>query len=293
MFRPAVLFVRCSLFIAFIFAASACKTPPPLSNMNETSNYASQSYRAKGQDHRIKFLIFHYTTLDDAHSLEVLTQQNVSAHYLIQQHPLRRRGKPVVLQLVEEKERAWHAGVSAWNGRKSLNDTSIGIEIVNLGYTLDADNVLAWYPYSTEQIATLAQLSLDIIRRYQIPPENVLGHSDIAPLRKKDPGKLFPWEKLARLGIGAWPDETTVQKYLAGRPKYAETSLLILQQTLKKYGYDDMPLSGQWDDESKKIITAFQMHFRPADISGRADAETDALAKALLEKYRGVVSAIE
>lgn len=133
----------------------------------------------------------------------------------------------------------------------------------------------------------MAVLAKDIIHRYQIAPDNVLGHSDIAPLRKQDPGKLFPWEYLAAMGIGAWPDKPRVNKYLDGHSPSAPTEVSIIQALFKQYGYDQIPQNGVMDGETRKTLIAFQRHFRPADVSGYADAETEAIARALIEKYRG------
>ncbi|MEM6159028.1 N-acetylmuramoyl-L-alanine amidase [Erwinia sp. P6884] len=265
---------------------SGCATRPAEPEARN-GYFASHTLKATGQNERVRFLVMHYTALDEHGSRETLTEGQVSAHYLVPETPESIRGKPVVLQLVDENRRAWHAGVSSWNGRANLNDTSIGIEIVNPGYT---DNLLGqrtWYSYSDKQIATVAVLAKDIIQRYRITPDNVLGHSDIAPLRKQDPGKLFPWEHLATLGIGAWPDKPTTDKYLAGRSPHSPAEIGTIQALLKQYGYDQIPQNGLLDEDTRKTLSAFQMHFRPGDISGHADAETEAIARALLEKYRG------
>ncbi|EKN6386983.1 N-acetylmuramoyl-L-alanine amidase [Yersinia enterocolitica] len=236
------------------------------------------------QNERVRFLVLHYTATDDAESLRLLTQGDVSAHYLVKTHPESLDGKPVVLQLVPESQRAWHAGVSYWQGRNSLNDTSIGIEIVNRGFT---ERMLRreWYPYNESQIELIERLTKDIVERYNIDPANVVAHSDIAPLRKSDPGPLFPWKRLATQGIGAWPDDVTVIKYIAGRNKHDMASVSIIQQTLARYGYQ-IPQSGELDDETRQVIKAFQMHFRAQDFSGIPDVETEAIALALVEKYR-------
>ena len=138
----------------------------------------------------------HYTAEDFHSSLKTLTDEHVSAHYLLPAHPQREHGKPTVYRLVPEAMRAWHAGTSAWRGRSNLNDTSIGIEIVNKGFTRSM-LFTHWQPYTAEQIAVLIPLSRDIIQRYGIQPQDVVGHSDIAPQRKQDPGPLFPG--------GSWP----------------------------------------------------------------------------------------
>ncbi|MBW5832275.1 N-acetylmuramoyl-L-alanine amidase [Yersinia enterocolitica] len=236
------------------------------------------------QNERVRFLVLHYTATDDAESLRLLTQGDVSAHYLVKTHPEILDGKPVVLQLVPESQRAWHAGVSYWQGRNSLNDTSIGIEIVNKGFT---ERMLRreWYPYNESQIELIERLTKDILGRYNIDPANVVAHSDIAPLRKSDPGPLFPWKRLAEQGIGAWPDDATVTKYIDGRNKNDLASVAIIQQALAHYGYQ-IPQSGELDDETSQVIKAFQMHFRAQDFSGVPDVETEAIALALVEKYR-------
>ncbi|HEN3568029.1 TPA: N-acetylmuramoyl-L-alanine amidase [Yersinia enterocolitica] len=236
------------------------------------------------QNERVRFLVLHYTATDDAESLRLLTQGDVSAHYLVKTHPESLDGKPVVLQLVPESQRAWHAGVSYWQGRNSLNDTSIGIEIVNRGFT---ERMLRreWYPYNESQIELIERLTKDILERYNIDPTNVVAHSDIAPLRKSDPGPLFPWKRLAEQGIGAWPDDATVTKYIDGRNKNDLASVAIIQQALAHYGYQ-IPQSGELDDETSQVIKAFQMHFRAQDFSGIPDVETEAIALALVEKYR-------
>src|SRR5690606_35770221 len=137
---------------------------------------------------RQRYLILHYTALDEEKSVRVLTQQAVSSHYLVNN-----LGDREIYQLVDENKRAYHAGISAWRNDKSMNDTSIGIEIVNDGYKMDSLNQRQFFPYSEAQFKKIAALTKDIVDRYQIPPTNVLGHSDIAPVRKQDPGPLFPW----------------------------------------------------------------------------------------------------
>ncbi|WMY96964.1 MAG: N-acetylmuramoyl-L-alanine amidase [Arsenophonus sp.] len=248
--------------------------------------YIDQSFSSISQNHRIKFLIFHYTVVNDVRSLDLLTQSQVSAHYLILKHLKIKNGKPVIFNLVPENKKAWHAGLSNWDGKLNINHTSIGIEIVNTGFTEDLFGRKIWYPFTEKQISAIIFLAKDIIKKYNISPVNVLAHSDIAPLRKYDPGKFFPWKRLAAFGIGAWPDEVTVKKYLAGRPPYSLANVLVIQKQLKKYGYDKIPQSGELDEETRKIISAFQLHFRPMDISGNPDAETEAIACALVEKYR-------
>jgi len=279
------------LFLVLVFFVSGCSTNIK-QNDTERGYHLDKSKISKSQDARMRHLIIHYTAVDDSESLELLTRGQVSAHYLIPSRPEFINGKPVVLQLVPEGKRAWHAGVSDWGNRSSINDTSIGIEIVNKGFTEDMLGEATWYPFSENQTYTLSLLAKDIVGRNNIPPENVIGHSDISPLRKSDPGPLFPWKKLAELGIGAWPDEYTVKKYLAGRSLGLPSSVSSIQNILSQYGYSKIPQSGVLDFETRKTISSFQMHFRPNDISGNPDAETESIAKALLEKYKGIESSI-
>lgn len=241
------------------------------------------SHPAQGYNERVRFLVFHYTALDDNESLQLLTTSEVSAHYLIPSYSLHNKGKRVILQLVAENKRAWHAGISEWAGRTNLNDTSIGIEIVNNGFYEGLTGKI-WSPYHKKQVLLLAHLARDIITRYQILPENVVGHSDIAPLRKYDPGPLFPWQWLAQQGIGAWPDTATVTKYLQGKHRWSAGNIVIIQRALANYGYT-IPQTGEEDDNTRRVISAFQMHFRPSNINGVADKETEAIARALVEKY--------
>lgn len=243
------------------------------------------SILSTAQNDRIRFLILHYTALDDEKAFKVLTTGgNVSAHYLIPLKPSINNGKPVVWQLVSENKRAWHVGFSSWRNYNNINDTSIGIEIVNLGYIKNSTG-LFWYPFNCEQINLIIKVCQDIISRYHIQPINILAHSDIAPLRKSDPGPLFPWETLFKLGIGAWPDTKTVNKYLAGRNPKFMASVSNIQIALAKYGYA-IPQNGQLDEDTRKVIRAFQMHFRSDNINGDPDIETEAIILALLEKYK-------
>lgn len=243
-------------------------------------------FPAVGQNFRQKYLILHYTVLPDDKSVEVLSQQSLSAHYLVNN-----LGDNEIYQLVDENKRAYHAGISAWRTDKNLNDTSIGIEIVNMGFKTDGSGMRTFEPFSEEQIKKVAALAKDIVVRYQIPPTNVLAHSDIAPTRKQDPGPLFPWKRLYdEYQIGMWYDEAAKQTFLATAQtdvpaKYNEPSFVFLVQTaLQKFGYDILP-SGKWDDATKKTIEALQYHFRPEKYDGIMDAETWAILQALSQKY--------
>ncbi|KEY20120.1 N-acetylmuramoyl-L-alanine amidase [Kaistella antarctica] len=244
-------------------------------------------YPSVGQNFRQKYIILHYTALDDDKSVMVLTQQSVSAHYLVND-----LGDNEIYQLVDENKRAYHAGISAWRKDKMLNDTSIGIEIVNAGYKTDASGTKIFPEYSDAQVRKVAALVKDLANRYMVPATNILGHSDIAPTRKQDPGPKFPWKKLYdEYQVGMWYDEGTKQNFYdsAVLEDYAmqmsvPSFLFKIQTALRDFGYDLNP-NGAYDDATKKTIETFQYHFRPQNYSGMMDAETWAILQALDQKY--------
>lgn len=225
----------------------------------------NRQYQSPAFDQRIKFLILHYTAQDFATSLKLL-QDQVSSHYLIAEDG-------GIFQLVDENKRAWHAGVSNWENRSSLNDTSIGIEIVNLDGNL--------YPYPDQQIDALIPLCQQIITRHNIAPNHVLGHSDIAPARKTDPGSLFPWAKLHKHNIGALPDSADV---LNLEKTINLPSALELQQSLAKYGYN-INRTGTFDGQTQIVLDAFRRHFCPHLIGQTIDKSSYATLLALIKKY--------
>lgn len=231
---------------------------------------------------RIKVLVIHYTADDFDVSLATLTDKHVSAHYLIPDQPPKPDGIPRIWQLVPEQDLAWHAGVSYWRSATRINDTSIGIELENRGWQ-KVTGVKRFTPFSPSQIAALVPLAKDIIARYHIEPQNVVAHADVAPQRKDDPGPLFPWQALAQQGIGAWPDAARVAFFLAGRSPSQPVETAVLLDLLSRYGYDVTPQ--MTPEQQKRVIMAFQMHFRPQRWDGVADAQTQAIAEALLEKY--------
>ncbi|WLI78507.1 N-acetylmuramoyl-L-alanine amidase [Kosakonia sp. H02] len=239
-------------------------------------------YRAQAAYPRIKVLVLHYTADDFDVSLATLLGKEVSSHYLIPAHPPRENGKPRIWQLVPEQDLAWHAGPSFWRGATRINDTSIGIELENRGWQKTASGK-TFAPFAQAQINALIPLVKDIVARYHIAPENVVAHADIAPQRKDDPGPQFPWQLLAARGIGAWPDPARVAFYLNGRAEYERVNSATLLDLLARYGYDVKPYMTPL--QQKRVIMAFQMHFRPARWDGVADAESLAIAEALLEKY--------
>ncbi len=235
------------------------------------------TYRSVGKSERIKFIIVHYTACDDETSIETLTKENVSAHYLITTF----KWDPI-FQLVSDDKRSWHAGISYFQGRTNLNDTSIGIEIVNPG-VFEGKDKKHFYPFYESQIKKTARLIRVLSKKYRIAPERVIGHSDAAPGRKIDPGPLFPWERLYKEGIGAWYDEDDFDFY----NDYAVMNLYSvkdIQREFKLYGYA-MNISGEWGEYEKDVLRAFQMHFRPGNLSGEMDLETFAIIKSLNHKY--------
>lgn len=239
-----------------------------------------------GQGFRQRFLILHYTALDNEKSIRVLTQQAVSSHYLVNDLP-----DDEIYQLVDENKRAYHAGVSHWRNNTGLNDSSIGIEIVNTGYTTDASGQRQFHQFPEYQYRKVAALAKDIVERYNIPATNVLAHSDIAPNRKQDPGPFFPWKRLYNeYNIGMWYDDDTKLNFYETATmdiqySYQNPSFISnVQEHLKKFGYD-IQVSGTWDKPTQKVIEALQYHFRPEKYEGVLDAETWAILQALLAKY--------
>lgn len=219
----------------------------------------------------IDILLLHYTGMrSGAEALERLCDPDakpgrVSAHYCIEEDG-------VVYHLVPEERRAWHAGVASWAGESNINARSIGIELVNPGHEF------GYRPFPEAQMKALITLSKDILQRHGIPPRRVLGHSDVAPLRKEDPGELFDWPRLAAEGIGVWP-------LVGDAPQNADEpcDVATLQSMLHDYGYQ-VPLDGVLDGDIRAVIRAFQRHFLPGDLSGEPCAATHAVLRRLLDQ---------
>lgn len=244
----------------------------------------NKSHTATGQDQRIKSLVLHYTVSDYNNSIAILTKKQVSAHYLV--GDIANENK--VYQLVREDKRAWHAGVSYWQGRTNLNDSSIGIEIVNKGF-IEQEGERVFFPFDGKQMEKVAKLAKDIITRHKIAPTAVVAHADIAPGRKQDPGPLFPWEILyKKYGIGAWYDQENLHTFLAEfYENDSEDTLFIekVQKDLARYGYK-IEITGEWDTQTKDVLLSFQYHFRPQKCDGLLDAETYSILQALNKKYK-------
>lgn len=231
-----------------------------------------RSHTSVNQDSRIQFVVLHYTNASLERSLALLTHGEVSSHYLIGDQPA------TIYQLVDENRRAWHAGDSQWQGRTWLNSSSIGIEIVNPGFT-DTPSGRVWHPYSEAQIQALILLLKDIVKRNNIDPRHIIGHSDIAPSRKLDPGPLFPWKRLADAGVGVWPDAAAVAQQRA-RFDVSPPSIAWYQQQLARFGYA-IEQTGVNDVNTRHVLAAFQMRFRPQRFDGVPDAQTAAILQVL------------
>ncbi len=226
----------------------------------------------------INVLVLHYTGMTSAgEALERMRDPvfKVSAHWCIDED-----GQ--LYRLVPEELRAWHAGLSYWRQRHLVNDVSIGIELVNPGHEF------GYRPFPGAQMNTLIALSKEILARYDIPPANVVGHSDIAPHRKQDPGELFDWARLAREGIGVWPHGPGEPNGRAPALKKGARGdgVRAFQKNLFDFGYG-LYVDGHYGEESEAIVRAFQRHFRQARVDGIADGATRAILEHLLKQTAG------
>ena len=257
----------------------------------QTYDVDTSTYVAKNKDSRIKFIVLHYTALNDEKSLRVLTRDNVSVHYVVTT-----KDDDPIFSLVPDNERAWHAGKSSFDGRTNINDSSIGIEIVNFGYNTNLpftpieDNKMNfrpkdyYYEFTDAQIKKVAFLVTYLKEQYKVNDKYIVAHSDIAPQRKQDPGPYFPWKELYfKYGLGHWYDESD-KRDIMSKNRFCTLSPLDIKKEFKKYGYD-INDTDIWDDESRKVIYAFQLRFRPEKANGDIDSETYAIIKALNKKY--------
>ena len=259
-----------------------------------------RTIESANQNSRVSIIVIHFTTSDFDDSLYVLTQPTsrpVSSHYLIPEpgDPTYGRSSLKTFQLVDESRRAWHAGDSYWAGKSGLNDQSIGIELVNRSWchasTEWADpesgrpDRLCFYPdFPDGQIELLVELLEDILERHpDVQPTHIIGHSDIAPNRKVDPGPRFPWQRLAALGFGAWYDDATVIRYWE-RFRDQPLPLSNVQKALAAYGYK-IDVTGEYDEQTRNVMRAFQLHFRPWEVTGEVTRESTATLFGLLDKY--------
>ena len=215
-------------------------------------------------------IVLHYTgTPTGEGALERLRDPaaKVSAHYVVEED-----GR--IFRLVPEERRAWHAGAAFWKGVKDINSSSIGIEIVNPGHEF------GYRPFPDAQIASVIGLVGDIRTRWTVENDRIVGHSDVAPDRKDDPGELFPWKRLAEAGHGLWVEPPAAPGAPLSEGEES-TGVFALQAGFTRLGYDCAP-SGKFDAHTKAVVTAFQRHWRPMRVDGIADGETRARLIGLL-----------
>ena len=232
---------------------------------------ASPNFGARYDGKAIDAIVLHYTGMEDGRGAEDWLcdpGSGVSAHYLVHEDG-------AVVQMVREVDRAWHAGIGCWHGERDMNSVSIGIEIVNAGHRHwgpeDTDAPLD--PFPEPQVEAVVALCLDAMRRHDIASSRVLGHSDLAPHRKRDPGEAFPWSRLCEAGIGPCVEPTPIaggrflQRGETGQPVAA------LQAMLATLGFDIEP-TGDYCEHTEVTVRAFQRHWRPGLVDGIADAST-------------------
>jgi len=224
---------------------------------------ASPNFEPRQNGLKPRILLMHYTDMESAaKACDWLCNpvSKVSCHYLVDE-----TGE--ITQMVDEEMRAWHAGVSSWQGESDINSCSIGIEIQNPGHSY------GYRAFPSRQMDAVIALSRDIIDRHGIRPERVLAHSDVAPGRKIDPGALFDWGLLHDAGVGHWVNPSPIgpDDGLAAGATGAEVEKL--QSMLSEYGYD-LKITGEYDVRTATVVSAFQLHFRPARVDGIADRST-------------------
>ncbi len=233
-----------------------------------STNYSPNFDLRKRGKKNIKYIIFHYTGMkSEKLAIEKLTNFNskVSCHYYID-------NKGNLIQMVPDLYVAWHAGKSYWNYDRLLNDSSIGIEISNPGHEY------GYKAFKKKQIKCLIKISKILINKYKIKKQNILGHSDIAPLRKKDPGEKFPWKVLANKKIGLWHKLNFEEcNKLRGKKNNIENKFFL--KKLKKFGYF---IKTSKKNEFKKIVKSFQRRFRPELVDGKIDRECFEIIKSLI-----------
>ncbi|MBM3520339.1 MAG: N-acetylmuramoyl-L-alanine amidase [Alphaproteobacteria bacterium] len=216
-------------------------------------------------------VVLHYTGMADAEAACAWLcdpRSQVSCHYLVDLNG-------AIIQMVDEELRAWHAGVSSWEGDEDINSRSVGIEIHNPGH------VLGYSDFPAPQMEAVARLAQDICQRHAILPRRVLAHSDVAPGRKVDPGEKFDWRWLHGRGVGAWAEAGKAEDGRTLVEGDAGPEVDDFQAMLRRYGYG-IDVTGSYDSRTKIMVEAFQRHFRPARIDGRGDASTIAILRKLV-----------
>ena len=243
--------------------------------IHTTLNYSPNFDIKKRKRKEIKFIVFHYTGMKkDVDAINKLTysKSKVSSHYFV-----KRNGE--ILTLVPDLYISWHAGISSWKNYKSLNKYSIGIEISNPGHQHEYKN------FTQKQINSVLKLSRSLVKKYKIKSKFILGHSDIAPNRKKDPGEKFPWEFLAKRKIGYWHN-LNQKKLLVERRKVINAfDKDIFFKNLYKIGYTKS-VNNKNNKYLKKITLAFQRRFRQSLINGIVDKECLIISNKLIEKFK-------
>ena len=222
---------------------------------------------------RIELLVLHYTGMQSEEgALDWLcrSESRVSCHYFVFTD-----GR--IVQTVPEAKRAWHAGVSGWRGLSDLNSRSVGIELANPGHEF------GYVAFPRRQIEAVMALSRDIIDRNAIASRDVVAHSDIAPMRKQDPGEKFPWRRLAKAGIGRWVRPSRATMGFTLEPGDQGELVKALQEDLLALGFA-IETTGEYDKATLASVTAFQRHWRPSLVDGRADPATRATLRLLLNK---------
>ncbi|WP_026379513.1 N-acetylmuramoyl-L-alanine amidase [Afifella pfennigii] len=229
---------------------------------------ASANFDDRGEA-EVDILLLHYTGMEDEEAALAWlrdARSKVSCHYFV-------RADGRIVKMVGEEHRAWHAGKAAWAGNTDINARSIGIEIANWGHAAQEAG-FALPPFGEAQLAALTRLCRDILTRHAIPPRRVLAHSDVAPGRKRDPGELFPWARLAAAGIGHHVEPAPLD--LAGErlvERMEGPAVARLQALLALYGYG-IAVTGAYDAATATVVAAFQRHFRPERVDGIADPST-------------------
>lgn len=237
----------------------------------------SPNFNERAEGRAVDILLLHYTGMESgeaAASRLCDPEAKVSAHYLVDE-------AGAVTRMVPEEMRAWHAGVGQWAGEGDINGCSIGIEIVNGGHDFGCP------PYPDAQMRAVEALSLEILSRHPIPARRVLGHSDVAPARKADPGEWFDWARLARAGVGLWVEPEPIVEGPVLTQGDRGDPVAELQYMLADYGYG-LEVLGRYDEATKAVVTAFQRHFRPEKVDGVADVSTVATLRRLVEAVRAV-----
>ena len=289
------IFKHYLVFITIVFFyLDSTKVLSEETNDNELQKI--QTFQSESFSTRIRFVVIHYTSIDWENSLKVLTNERyeVSSHYLIPEGGDDTYSDQIkIFQLVDEENRAWHAGISKWEERTNINDQSIGIELVNQAecsvrqgsqYDYTNNYICLFSEFDSDQIDQLILLLKDILSRHdEIKPTYIVGHSDISPDRKFDPGPKFPWKKLYENGIGAWYDDQTFEKY-NNQFKRKIPDINQIQCALKRYGYG-VEITNKMDEQTFFVIRAFQYHFTPNKSDGSISVDTVSALWALLEKY--------